>query len=381
MFDFSKMAHNLNNYRMFSNSFLSFPCASKTTIPLPLAKVTSYQPFVSSSCDVTFNEPVLLYSHDIIENLGHTISDYMNVWLMLWLSNHTRDASSNVTILNVDSLTAGNNFNDESIFGFFTHYEKSFKRIIKGKDFMNKRVCISELLIPPEPLIPFVWEGRFFETSCPTFGPSTLFQRWNIHVRKSYQFINEINSDAVRHHTDQSDNFNIVHYPHRLNVLIIQRTKGKHEKHDDNNRRIGNLDEIMNDLGTIESASLNIVAYDLGKIPFEDQMRVIANSSIIIGIHGAGISSSLHMSIGSPFCCGVIEMFSSFGSEFREYQFYSNSIRKMGIHYSRMDYNPANRNHVPMQQLHAEVERMVDRVLGKPSCVHPSVVDDLYFDQ
>jgi hypothetical protein len=32
------------------------------------------------------NETVLLYSHDNIRNLAHTLNDLMNVWLMLWLS-------------------------------------------------------------------------------------------------------------------------------------------------------------------------------------------------------------------------------------------------------------------------------------------------------
>eukprot|EP01034_Spumella_vulgaris_P037705 gene37705-46518_t len=34
---------------------------------------------------------VLLYSHDYLINLGHTLNDMMNVWLMLWLTNNAQN--------------------------------------------------------------------------------------------------------------------------------------------------------------------------------------------------------------------------------------------------------------------------------------------------
>ena len=39
------------------------------------------------------------------------------------------------------------------------------------------------------------------------------------------------------------------------------------------------------------------------------QVRMIAQSSVLIGMHGAAIASSLHMPVGTKYCCGVIEIF------------------------------------------------------------------------
>jgi hypothetical protein len=38
---------------------------------------------------------VLAYSHDDIHNIGHTLSDLMNVWAMLWLSGEGPNAQVN----------------------------------------------------------------------------------------------------------------------------------------------------------------------------------------------------------------------------------------------------------------------------------------------
>ncbi len=40
----------------------------------------------AAHCDVTLDETMLAYSHDDIANLGHSMSDFMNVWAMLWMS-------------------------------------------------------------------------------------------------------------------------------------------------------------------------------------------------------------------------------------------------------------------------------------------------------
>eukprot|EP01034_Spumella_vulgaris_P045142 gene45142-56205_t len=52
-------------------------------------------------------------------------------------------------------------------------------------------------------------------------------------------------------------------------------------------------------------------------------------------MHGAGIAHSLHMSVGSHLCCGVVEIFPE--GEFKSIRGYGNMIRHMGIHYSRLE--------------------------------------------
>jgi hypothetical protein len=73
-----------------------------------------YQPSVQADatrCDYVIEETVLAYSHDDIQNLGHTMSDFMNVWLMLWLSQQAAYAGD-VHFLNIDALRMGHNYHD-----------------------------------------------------------------------------------------------------------------------------------------------------------------------------------------------------------------------------------------------------------------------------
>lgn len=59
---------------------------------------------------------MLLYSHDDTHNLGHTMSDFLNVWTMLWLAGygaHSRD----IALLNTDAVRMGHNYYDD-LFAF-----------------------------------------------------------------------------------------------------------------------------------------------------------------------------------------------------------------------------------------------------------------------
>ena len=54
------------------------------------------------------------------------------------------------------------------------------------------------------------------------------------------------------------------------------------------------------------------------------------------GMHGAALSLAVHMSIGAPHCCAVIEIFNS-RTKFGSYQFHGNALRSVGIHYTRIN--------------------------------------------
>jgi hypothetical protein len=54
------------------------------------------------------------------------------------------------------------------------------------------------------------------------------------------------------------------------------------------------------------------------------------------GMHGAAVSMALHMSIGMPRCCAVIEVYNS-RTKFGSYRFHGNALRSMGIYYSRVN--------------------------------------------
>lgn len=65
-----------------------------------------------SRCDYVIDETVVVYGHDDIRNLGHSMSDFMNVWAMLWLSGLTK-YSKDILFLNMDAIRMGHNYYDD----------------------------------------------------------------------------------------------------------------------------------------------------------------------------------------------------------------------------------------------------------------------------
>jgi hypothetical protein len=111
--DFSKQKGFLSSTkdspgkRSFEKGFFSLACNKGTDNS---KKGLSFGDMVSlssgpasSSCDITINQTVLMYSHDNIRNAAHTLNDIMNVMLMLWIEGVARNSKS-ITMLNIDSL-------------------------------------------------------------------------------------------------------------------------------------------------------------------------------------------------------------------------------------------------------------------------------------
>jgi hypothetical protein len=105
-------------------------------------------------------------------------------------------------------------------------------------------------------------------------------------------------SDEIQNHSSYT-NDSINHLIGVQNPLAISSSKSKHRKSKKHKK--------------LEKNSRNVLyefeVYDLSKLSFEEQIRLIGTSSILISMHGAGIASSMHMPVGTKYCCGVIEIF------------------------------------------------------------------------
>jgi hypothetical protein len=90
----------------------------------------------------------------------------------------------------------------------------------------------------------------------------------------------------------------------------------------------------------------------------------------------------MHMSVGSKYCCGVLELFPS--GEFTPIRGHGNMVRKMGIFFDRMDISQQNSQSngaiVPVDQLVLKLDKMVKQVKQQSSCVHPEVVRNPYLE-
>lgn len=437
-----------NPYRAFEKGFLSADCGYTAKDNIGYLQI--YKPDIDGStdaiCDFMFNETVLVYSHDNIKNLGHSmISDFLNVWTMMWLSGNSRK-SKDITLLNLDGIFKSTHYNHDKTNQYFRTYEKNFNRIIRANQFdTDSTVCFKKLIMQPKPSIPFAKNGWLHDTRCSLTGPSSLFQRWNLQVRNSYGLLtstqDSIKSDSTSSSSSSSSSITTQNelpmrskssaisrghstdpFPITLTrdfkVLLILRSqhRGRHNSggsssggtgnRTDNimnmketSRNFANQGEIIQALKVFSEASTNIdfVYFDLNKMSFESQIRLMSNMSIVIGMHGAGIASSVHMPVGGPNCCGVVEVFPHF-SEFIPIHGYANMARQMGHHYKRLELGDSSYiqsgsstnsgsgggggsvvvkksgSIVQPSVLIEAIQYMIKAIQSKPSCFLPSVL-------
>lgn len=211
---------------------------------------------------------------------------------------------------------------------------------------------------------------------CTFKGPSSLFQRWNLQVRKNYIDLDK--SGAVSLPTNQE-----------CKVLLVVRKLTKAASHGMYSSRLfANEEEIISQLQEFLSKQdvvdvpVSLVVQDLAALSFAEQVKLVGSSSIVIGMHGAGIPSSMHMAIGTKYCCGVIEIFPD--GEFKPIRGYGNMARRMGHTYRRMELSRANSavtgGKVDSYALNEMVKDVLKTITKQPSCVLPSVMSNPYFD-
>lgn len=338
-------------------------------------------------CDYVINKTVVIYGHDDTKNVGHTMSDFMNVWAMLWLAGlgaHGKD----IVFLNTDAIREGHNYYDE-LGQLRAHYDHQFAGVLKAHDFYQQnrpKVCVKRLLVQPQPVILFTWDGWWQDMRCSFVGPSSLFQRWNLQIRNIYGLLpsqaNErlVSSGGLSPATEGE-------LDAQFRVLLVHRVvAGGQASPMYTSRVIANIDEVTRALQEkLSSREVpgKLIVQDLAKLSFEEQVHLLASVDMVIGVHGAGIPNSMHMSIGQrQHCCSVLEIFPQ--GEFFPIRGYGNMARRMGLHYHRMELpGAASGSHgakLPIDQLNQQVGALIDAATQAPSCVLPSVLSDPYFD-
>ena len=190
------------------------------------------------------------------------------------------------------------------------------------------------MILPPSPLIQFLWDGRKFDTRC-SKSISSLLQRLNVNLRFGHGLL-EVSPEYKR----SEEGLAVIH------ILIIERTPAVTHTPEGNlvnmtyrfsSSALGNSDQVIAALKELQGVEVTLV--DFGKISFEEQLLMVAQSSIIIGLQTADLSHALHMSIGHVICCGVIELVpypaiaEGLSSKFARYQrALSNAARKLGTY-------------------------------------------------
>ncbi len=109
---------------------------------------------------------------------------------------------------------------------------------------------------------------------------------------------------------------------------------------------------------------------------------MIGQSSLVIGVHGAGVASTMHMSIGTKYCCGVLEIYPK--GEFTVARGHGNMARKMGIYYDRIDTLSGEFGGLTLPtedliQLQNKIQNIVYKMVNRASCVLPDVRNNIYY--
>lgn len=396
LIDFSKLTNvkrpGRSDSRKWGSGFIASHCDKDAHGDLGyyhfIRPMATENPLKDVSCDFVINKTVIIYGHDDPHNVGHTMSDFMNVWSMLWLAGMGKHGKD-IVFLNTDAIREGHNYYDD-LGQLQSHYDHQFATVLKAHDFYQQnrpRVCVKRLLIQPQPVILFTWDGWWQDMRCSFVGPSSLFQRWNVQIRNIYNLLPGQSHSAVVQagsSTGQSEQPSAE----EVRVLLVHRViDGGNAAPMYTSRVIANIEDVTLALEKAFLARNNIptklIVQDLAKLSFLEQVQLLASIDLVVGVHGAGIPNSMHMSIGQrPHCCGVLEIFPQ--GEFFPIRGYGNMARRMGLHYHRMELNAAaSGSHgarLPVSILVQHVTELLDAAVATPSCVLPTVLSDPYFD-
>lgn len=325
-------------------------------------------------CDYVINGTTLVFSHDDIRNAGHFIADLMNVWVVLWMGKAAA-STKQISFLNIDSFNLGHCFNDEPNH-FFETYFRTFGSFLKGSSFGGKTICLQRALLQPLPPAFFVRDGWNKDQHCSFVGPSSMYQRFNLHARDVYGLLAAPNLKSDK----------------KLRVIFIIRAETANLW---GNMRIArqilNQDQVLKDLKkALESIVLptgdtvELVPQNLASLTLTQQIELFSTSSLVMGMHGAGIPLAMaHLPIGTRYCCGVLEIYPE--GEFTPIRGHGNMAREFGHHYDRLDLSRAesqpNGAIIVTSRLVEMTVKMVNSIINKPTCVLSNVRHDPFLKQ
>lgn len=321
-----------------------------------------------SRCDIVENRPTFITSNDDIFNLGHYINDVVSVWSMVVLANQDSKKS---LLINIDGVRkggpAGGNphrlmrANNPDLLGpYIGYYNSWFNEVKKGVDYKGRKVCFEDLYIQPFPGVAWFWNDWGLENGCSMTASSPLYQSFNHHFKHRWLAANGPQS-LPEPDTDK------VHI-----VIEVREIDMKKKNNHSSARHIRNLQELIAALSQI--AGVRVTAQNFAKLSFEKQVSLSHSAGIFMSMHGAGTTHIFHAALGSPNCCGLIELFPDTSIEFHAAYGYGNLARMHGLHHTRIvaedDSTTAAGTLVNIPKIVESVREMVVKVRKEPTCLH-----------
>lgn len=189
----------------------------------------------------------------------HHFCDFFNLYASLHLNNHPETFSTDVNILIWETFTYRSLFQDT--WEAFTDHP-----LWDLKTFRGETVCFKNVIFP---LLPRMIFGLYYNTPL-IYGckKSGLFHAFSKHILHRLKIP--------------------VHprYKKTIRITLLSR--------DTKYRRVLNENELLDAIKDNKDYEVRRVVYNRN-IPFKDQLEITANTDVLVGIHGAGLTHLLFL--------------------------------------------------------------------------------------
>nr|SVE91644.1 EOG090X02IK [Daphnia sinensis] len=248
----------------------------------------------SQICDVFIDKPTFIMKIDATVNMYHHFCDFFNLYTSLHVNGtHSKMFSRDINILIWETYTYHSNFG--ITWSAFTQ-----NPLMNLRTFQGKRVCFREVVFP---LLPRMIFGLYYNTpivwGCKESGLFHAFSKFILHRLKIP------NRTAI----DQ------VAKP-KIKILLLSRNT--------------QYRRILNEQALFDALRLSPRQYSVKRVEFthetdfRHQLRVIQDTDIFIGMHGAGLTHLLFL----PDWAAVFELYNC-----EDEHCYADLARLRGIHY------------------------------------------------
>lgn len=219
-----------------------------------------YRPIEEKKCDIVIDKPTYIMKIDASSNMYHHFCDFFNLYASLHVNQtHPFAFRTDVHVLVWESFTYESAFSDA--FKAFTD-----NPIWDLKTFAGDVVCFKNVVLP---LLPRMIFGLYYNTpiiqGCENSG---LFQAFSEHI---------LHRLRIPYHKRESPKIRIT--------FLVRRTKY---------RQILNEEELFKEISEEDGYFVRKISFGRG-IPFIEQLEIMRNTDVLIGMHGAGLTHLLFL--------------------------------------------------------------------------------------
>lgn len=219
------------------------------------------------TCDVNVTTPVYLMKLDATSNLYHHYCDFVNLYLTMHLNGSLSELSNN-RILIWDTYRYWSNFAPS--WKAFTS-----QPLLDLSEYKGKRVCFSNIVFS---LLPRMIFGMYYNMPLiPGCSGSGVFHSFSMHMKYKLGVEDEFN-----YLSDEGKSFSKT-----IRITLISRSTKF--------RRILNENLLVTALQEkSKHFQVNVVDFS-HQMPFLEQMKIVANTDVLIGMHGAGLTHCIFL--------------------------------------------------------------------------------------